>query len=205
MKKYREDAFWFEITSGPSGNDGHAIRYYLARCCRCDKTASHKASGLSNDGLRKYFIRLGWYIHKNRTGHICPECQRKRDKHIEEHGEDQVFTQAAARETLDLNEPPSRVARMRALWDQCDVDERLDFMKGIEKARWLEEYGFRFHRQSEPAPSRDVNPSAEFQHGPHIDSMPVEAPLPKIEHPPEVVVEDDDDEPADWWKELQSR
>jgi hypothetical protein len=53
-------------------------------------------------------------------------------------------------------------------------------------------------------------PMSEWQHGPHIDSMPVEAKLPPSEHPvamPGVETTpppppDDDDEPADWWQEI---
>jgi hypothetical protein len=45
-----------------------------------------------------------------------------------------------------------------------------------------------------------------WQHGTHIDSMPVEAPQPPIEHPVALAAEDDDDlEVADWWKELSQQ
>jgi hypothetical protein len=42
-----------------------------------------------------------------------------------------------------------------------------------------------------------------WQHGSHIDSMPIQPEPPPIEHPPVTVSKDDDDDVADWWLELQ--
>lgn len=49
-----------------------------------------------------------------------------------------------------------------------------------------------------------------WQHGTHIDSMPVQPQQPPIEHPPATAAaqdaaQDDDDDVADWWKEIQEK
>jgi hypothetical protein len=193
MKKYRAEDYWFEITSGPS-IDGHAIRYYVIHCRRCDRMASHKASGLSNDGLRKFFVRDGWTIGRSQYGHICPECLHKRERDIAKHNEDLVFQQAAAREALDLNEPPSRVAQMRTLWDQCNRREREEFVFWTESQiapqinQELEEAIEQLVNRKPIIPSDVVDVAIDL-----VKTVATEDPAPP-----------EDKEPADWWKELNS-
>jgi len=76
MKKYCDDDFWFDITTGPGAN-GSGARYYSVRCRKCNTVAQQHASTMSNQTLQKHFARMGWDIGKSRHAHLCPACFRR--------------------------------------------------------------------------------------------------------------------------------
>jgi hypothetical protein len=210
VKKYSEDAFFFEITSGPRTSDGQHIRYYLIRCCRCDRTASYHASGISNERMKKLFGRQGWYVGKSRNLHICPECQRKREHHIAEHGDESILLQA---ETPPKQPNPPSVA-LETAWKATDYLKRAEFCERHRR----EIHGY-LQITAKYSGQDPQGGHVDWQHGTHIDSMPKEAneaaPVETqvvtvskeqlIKEAVEAAPAEEPDEPADWWKELMEQ
>lgn len=92
-------------------------------------------------------------------------------------------------------------------------------IKAVELQKTVDDFLNEVKQPTAPKPLSDLlhkptpKPLSEWQHGSNIDSMPIEAALPPIEHPPVEAIppsepppnEDDDDDAADWWKELQTK
>jgi hypothetical protein len=64
---------WYDMVSRPN-EAGHVVRYYEIQCRVCGETDLHHASGLTEDQLRKWFIRRGWDIGKRCNKHYCVDC-----------------------------------------------------------------------------------------------------------------------------------
>src|SRR5262245_60319423 len=110
---------WFAITTGPSADGKKAARYYVITCHRCGRQASYHATGLANDGLRKYFIRQKWDVGHSATQHVCPECINKPRLRVEEHPEPMHVVS-------DLL-PSSAFDRLCSVWKDCNEKQQREF------------------------------------------------------------------------------
>lgn len=188
MSKHYNRQTWFDLTTGPSvdGNN-KVVRYYVISCHRCGRQASYHATGLANDGLRKYFIRLKWEIGHTRTQHTCPDCINKPRLRVVETkpspmGSNSNYDKLAIiwaacteieREKflLYIADRQPIAADLKIIWRQITEEERAEFLLGLRMA------------DGTPAFKR-----AEFN-------------ASTTEPESEEVV---DAEPADWWKQLTS-
>lgn len=159
---------WYEMASGLTGADqGKFARLCIVKCSKCDNCTSEKQSGLTDDALRRKFISKGWAISKRGNQHLCPDHARK-------------FQQKPHCTVITEEPRPASVNRLIQTWTECSNTEREGFQL------WLYEQG-----------KKIVDIQHGFQHGPHIDSMPIEAPPPTRAHPPPVSVVEQTFDPED--------
>lgn len=113
---------WYTLTAGPDQAGVRQTRYYVIEC-RCGRQASQHASGLTNDRLRKFFIRNGWHIGKTTTQHRCPGCN---SKHADKPA---VVTKPPP--SVMVTPPPSRLHALQMAWDMASPGERKAFLATV--------------------------------------------------------------------------
>jgi hypothetical protein len=196
MRKYAADDFWFEITHGPSPGDGGTVRYYIVTCRKCRRQSKYHATDLSNDALRKVFIRQGWMLGKTRNRHLCPDCSKR-------HAPQPKVEPAVVIEipSPQVSAPP-QVSRLESLWDQSSEDERVEFWNLLRR-RYAEgkEAAARDALYDEVRRDRDIASAAP---PPSVETSIGPAPS-IVENEPIGTADNDDDDVADWWKELNAR
>lgn len=136
MKKNRRT--WFTITAAPDAAGGRHVRYYSVEC-RCGRRASHQASDLKDDGLRRYFTRLGWTIGKTPTQHHCPGCLH--DKPVP-----RPAAPPAPAPSVIVTPPPT--LSLEAAWEAASDEQRADFM--------LKHFGLDPAAEVAPAPPEPI-------------------------------------------------
>jgi hypothetical protein len=122
-------------------------------------------------------------------------------------------TPAAAPPTLMESWHAASTAERSELWHlfqgwAAEANKRLMVVDLPAKTTSREEIDEFLRRMKEGASTPPIDDS--WQHGPHIDSMPVEAPLPPINNPPTVEpveepVTDDNEGAEDWYVELMQK
>lgn len=185
MKRFNDDNYWFELAHGPDPTTGRSVRFLTIRCRECQATISHHAHGMSNERLRKHFMRRHWFVGKTTTGHLCPRCHRK-----------EVREAVVSVPVAVVPPPPGELYDM---WAAASREKRLEFLLTLatepQPALYalLRELGFELGFL---ANSRKPEPTAQ----------PVEPePEPSVITQPEPEPEPDDDDPADWWRELEEK
>lgn len=236
MSKFhgREDDFFFELRSGPSRTNGQHVRYFVLVCRKCSTEISLQAHGMGTAKIRKWFKRHGWDVGKMRNQHTCPDCQRKHEKHIAEHG---------GEDTLALNDSPKPPPSPLVQCDFCDkmndqvkkmvqgcrayicnecITLCMDIIHPSTECHIVTAPGILAVAEGDAVIKHVQQATIDeqgFQHGAHIDSMPIEARPSEIEHPIQVTKNDDEsveadsqisdadneDDVADWWKELHAQ
>jgi hypothetical protein len=74
MKRHN-DGDWYDIVQTPDPTrNGVWVRAYRIKCRTCGRENSHRASGMSDQHLRKTFQRHGWKVGSRKTHHFCHEC-----------------------------------------------------------------------------------------------------------------------------------
>jgi hypothetical protein len=189
---------WYELTSEP-GPDGRVTRYYKLTCA-CGQYIKHRAGDFSDEMLRKIFIKKKWDVGKRPNQHRCPICAgniemppretEKRDQPSPPPPPPILFCSFCGK---SQNEVGKLVAGPKAwICNEC-----------IEVAAEI----VGLHRPQLPVPveansmasSDELKDEAaaaachEFQHGSHIDNMPMEhAPLGTTEDSEEREWSDDE-------------
>lgn len=182
MKRFRDDEYWFELAHGPDPATGRPVRFIVIRCRECNKTISRHAHGMSEERLRKHFMRKRWHVGKAQNSHLCPGCHHK----VYREAVDQVVPAVATTPPQVASSPPGELYDM---WAAATRDQRLEFLLALA---------------TEPQPVlyallRELGFELGFlanSRKPELTAQPVE---PKPEPEP------DDDDPADWWRELEEK
>ncbi len=178
-----------------------------------------RANNLTDPGIRKWYLARGWDIGKHSGSHTCPDCLKKAKPLVLRFcsfcskSEIDVLVLISATDTpsficdtcvgtcvdvLREKRGETHSQRLWAAWSACSEGDRQKFLIATAPTP-----------PPAPAPlSAEPLPSHEWQHGPHIDSLPTQPPLVENVAPVatlEAEEADDDDEPADWWKELVNK
>jgi hypothetical protein len=197
MKRFNEDDYWFELGHSPDPTTGRPVRCLVIRCRECKATMSHHAHGMSNERLRKYFMRKHWFVGKTATGHLCPRCVRKEDR------------EAAERAAVPVAVAPPQMSHefveLYGKWDIATRDQRLEFLLALvadtkqlaSLNELLRELGLEigFIASSQEPALRVIPMPAQPE--------PVE---PESDEPEAAEREpEDDDDVADWWREIEGK
>lgn len=183
---------WYEMTSRPDPS-GRVLRYYEIRCKSCGGVASYHASGLTDDQLKKFFIRKKWHVGKSPNQHLCPTCSTGEPRPKVERSPPPVPPP-----------PPPWGWELNAAWERANGGQRLAFMHRAAELimSWAERARTNFLTTLIAALSdqEQANLIAELQtYLPTADVREVSAPLPP---PPN---NDTDDGAADWWKDMMQQ
>jgi hypothetical protein len=141
-------------------------RYYDVACRRCGKTASFHANGLTNETLRKLFIRKKWDIGKTPTQHTCPECGMKHQKPQPQLPTPPLPLPIKEKEEVALVWAEGKFG---GLWGDLNELGRRSLLSAVVNALTDDE---RIYILNLLAPPNEV---------PHIDSLPVENNTPAPE------------------------
>jgi hypothetical protein len=183
---------WCEITQAYDSNLRRAIRLYRVRC-RCGAESSYHATGMSDEQLKKVFMRRKWDLAKHNGNHRCPDCVARAEP---------VAPPAPA--------PKKEPIIFCSFCLACCDARRMFPGFGPPNTRICHACVTRFAREIEPAsPPQQVEPAPLPQVIAFIEPIAKhEEPAPAIaqEQPQADQTDDDndDDEPADWWLELQA-
>ena len=180
--KTRRTTF-YELISAPDPA-GKVTRYHLVQCSKCNASNQIKSAGLSDESLKKVFTRQKWLIGKHPNQHLCPACNEGPQRHKE--------PAAPAKPAQHEHRRPSNLELLERAWAACSADEQGVFLG----------------QHMQPVRKPSYVPPADFQHGPHIDSMPREANAaadPASQLAPTPAEEPGEDEPAEWWRELMRK
>jgi len=119
---------WYEMTQGPDhGVVGRVTRYYVVNC-RCGVSSSHQAVSVSDEKLRKMFIRKGWDIGRTPTAHMCPGCKNKK------HNRPKPFMTPPQQPAVTSPSPPLPTMTLYAAWQAASQEERKEFIRVLGAA-----------------------------------------------------------------------
>lgn len=203
MKRWRNEDFWFELTTGPDPTNGRPVRYHIIRCA-CGQESSRHAHGMSVEKLRKYFVRRGWQIGKTSNAHRCPDCQQQQ-KPEQKPATPMVFVSNEIYHHWSEADRAERLIFLRLVtraWTN-EGQERQEFLALLGEIGIFDEMAVKILAEfearaltrpaPEPAPS---TPEPALEPEPVAESEPEPEPEPAIEQ---------DDTPADWWLEATSK
>lgn len=114
---------WFEIGHMRDPTTGQRGRCYTVQCHRCPQKVSYHATGMSNEALRKIFIRAKWEIGKTRHQHLCPDCAMRENKPAPP----AAVVSPPAPAPAPAAAVPVTAAMLKALWDMAEIAERIEF------------------------------------------------------------------------------
>jgi hypothetical protein len=181
-------------------------RYYTI-ACRCGKTASYHANGMTDDGLRKMFIRRKWDVGKAPNQHRCPDCFGLTAPTKEE-----PSSTPAVIHKIEEQEPPWGVA-IEIAWVKSSQHHHWAFLNQMIRSlmTWGEKARTRFLDALVAALSDDERKKLATKLMPDIN--PVAAVVADLQHMTEHIAEPavtlnedtDADDVADWWKEMMEK
>lgn len=182
---------WYEIGHGPDPATGRHVRYYSIKCSRCNNPASFHANNLSDDGLRKVFLKKHWYISKRKTQHLCPECLQT----------NRVRTPPQpSLPLLPPSPPPPRLTQLDIAFDQLKIaweHSTQEEKEAFEKKK--HQNGGMFVPSMDAFAGQVEKPMAI----PAVLIPTLSAPETPSDPPPQP--QDNDEDVADWWLELDAK
>lgn len=114
IKRYRDEDFWYEISSAPDAG-GRMTRAYKITCRYCGRLKSFRTTGFADEKMRKHLIRDGWEIGRVAGAHVCPGCiHRHKDK-------------STSRADVSVTPPPSPMIALELAWMACSEKDRETF------------------------------------------------------------------------------
>jgi hypothetical protein len=174
MTSHAGKKHWYELASRWDGT--RAARVYAIHC-RCGAETTYHATALTDEALRKLFVRRGWEVGKRVNAHRCPACQERKPAVAEP----AALPMPAAPQPMPVrpSPPPILIATLDAAWEASTEAQRREFFERMALV-----YG---------------KPPAAAAAEPEPEPVAVE---PEPEPEPE---EHDDTAAADWWLELENK
>jgi hypothetical protein len=230
---------WYTITQRVLST-GAVKRVYIVTCFKCGRQGEQHAGMVTDEIRRKGFQRLGWELGKWKNLHVCPQCASNAPPPAAEIEEPEpalpepptprswtddlpklqvAWSLSYEDEHLAFIEwlrttygdryiprsaPPASPPTLIETWNAASTAERNELWQVFQG--WAADVNKQLVVVTLP-----TKPPVEWQHGPHIDSMPVETPMPPIENPPTVETVETDDEASDdegaedWYRELMQK
>jgi hypothetical protein len=182
VKRHSCRASWYDITQDLDPSGQRVVRYYAITCRDCGRSLKVQPGAMSNEAVRKLFLRLKWELGRKPRSHLCPDCQP-------------TGRPCSPPQPPPPPPPPPAKNPVYAAWHEADDQQRYEFFgellntesKVVWFEAWLVSNGFAFTRHSSVA--EQAQPAGNGQATEQAEDRPA----------------DDHDEPADWWLELHGK